>query len=169
MFRIAIALTCLCSVSSGAIALRADDAKPTEDQPPHKRLLYPSKVERIDYLGQSGDEFHVTTRMATADDFETVVAFYGEKLGRQLDPRKNQTRVGGGKPPLVDVVTDDNHPVDPDDPFLNFRTDEERGVKLKCYVLHTGTEHITLVISQARGEACTHILLTHIQQSAQEM
>lgn len=73
--------------------------------------------------------------------------------------------VGGGVAPVIDLVTDDSQPADSEDPIHNFQSDKERGVKLKTFVRHTETEHITLVISQVKDDPCTHILLTHIRQN----
>lgn len=55
-----------------------------DDDNPHHELLYPVEVKVFDYVSRVGDAFFVNTRIATPDDFETVVEFYADKLGREL-------------------------------------------------------------------------------------
>lgn len=133
-----------------------------DDDAPYQALLYPVEARVLDYVSRSGESFVVSTRMATPDSFETVKAFYTEKLGRELEPGSNRIRVGGRDPhPLVSVVANDSLGITPGGPVLNFDADKPRGISLVTFVKITAEEQITLVISRLDGEEYTHIVLTH--------
>jgi hypothetical protein len=144
----------LCSVEHTSLA---------DDDQPYHELLYPVKARVLDYVTRSGDGFAVSTRFATADDFDTVVKFYTEKLGRKLEPAGNRVGVGGGSGPRVSVVTEDGHAVKASGSFLNFDRETPRGIKLVTFAKVTADEQIMLVISRLDHEEYTHIVLTHVK------
>ena len=153
---LSLVLVCvLCTVSSA------------DDEQPYDELLYPVEVQGLDYVSRVGDSFFVNTRIATPDDFETVVNFYADKLDRELQPRENRMRFGG-REPLVSIVTNDSHGVTDAGLGLNFDKDMPRGISLVTFVKITPQEQITLVISRLDGEEYTHIVLTHAKQASSE-
>ncbi len=133
-----------------------------DDQPSHE-LLYPVEARVLDYVTGSDDEFAVSTRMATADDFDTVVKFYADKFGRKMEAGENRVGAGGGRAPRVSVVTDDSLAVKASGPFLNFDRETPRGLKLMTFAKVEAGEHVMLVISRLDGEDYTHIVLTHVK------
>lgn len=150
---ILLTLLLLCALTSVCAA---------DGDEPYRELLYPVEAQVLDYIVRSGDAFVVSTRFATPDDFDTVLEFYAEKLGRELNPQGNRIRIGGRDPhPLVSVVTNDGLGITPGGPVLNFDKDKPRGINLVTFVKITPEEQITLVISRLDGEEYTHIVLTH--------
>jgi hypothetical protein len=138
------------------------DAKTGESAPDWKEWKYPECSEHESSTGggtqtsSGGVPPHFCLVMATPDDYERVLRYYGDKAGipglEQGSGAGTKVNTGG---PQVHVeewfVLNDSHPPN--------RATQSRPVKMKMFGRRTLTYDLTMLISRANDEKHTHIVL----------
>jgi hypothetical protein len=153
---VVVALGLLLALSAGlALAQRGQPPARRVPTPAFQALLYPRHEEGG--AGQSGAGYGHAC-YATADDLETVVAFYERATGEKLtpdEPGQCEARPGW-------FFCDDS--VGP--PRRGASERPRRPVAVRLLVKHAEAYDLTLVISRAAGEGHTHIVLDYFDKAS---
>jgi hypothetical protein len=136
-----------------AVAGRADE-KPTDAEKAAAAWEYPGAKK---LSGQVGGPL-VTGVYVTGDDLAKVLKWYGEKLGTDLAPREPTAGgVEGGADKQTASFQDSVRPFDD-----KAKTYPPRDVAVHVGVQNTKGYAVTVVVSRARGEDHTHVVITYV-------